>query len=88
MSYEVEFTGLAEADLAGLDNRAEEQVRRKIAEMVASADIWRHNALTGPFRGYCRLRVGDYRVWYVHDRAAREIAVHRVQRRSEVYRRS
>ena len=88
MRYEVEFTELAEADLASLDNRAEEQVRSKIAEMASSADIWRHTALTGPFRGYCRLRVGDYRVLYVNDRTNRRISVHREQHRSEVYRRS
>ena len=87
MNYEVQFTALAEADLAGLDGRVEDQVRRKIAEMAASAEIWQHRALTGPLRGYCRLRVGNYRVQYVFDRTARKIAVHRVQHRSEAYRR-
>ena len=39
MSYEVEFTAQAKADLADLDGKVEGQVRRKIAEMVASAEI-------------------------------------------------
>ena len=86
MSYEVEFTDLANDDLASLDNRIGESVRRKIAEMAESAAIWRHRALTGPLRGYYRLRVGDYRVQYVLNRSERKIAVHRVQHRSDAYR--
>ena len=87
MSYEVEFTAQAEADLADLDGKVEGQVRRKIAEMVASAEIWQHTALTGSYRGYYRLRVGNYRARYELDRANRLITVLRVQHRSEAYRR-
>ena len=86
MTYEIEFTTRAKTDLAGLDERVEAQVRHKIDEMAASADIWQHRALTGPLRGYYRLRVGDYRVFYALDRTSRRIAVHRVQHLSEAYR--
>ncbi len=86
MRYEVEFTEVANDDLAGLDNKVEELVRQRIAEMAISAAVWRHRGLTGPLRGYFRLRVGDYRVLYVLSRSERRIAVHRVQHRSEAYR--
>ena len=86
MSYEVQFTALAEADLAGLDGRVEDQVRRKIAEMAASAEIWQHTTLTGSYRGYYRLRVGNW-ARYELDRANRLITVLRVQHRSKAYRR-
>ena len=36
MNYGVEFTGLAEEDLAELDHRDEARIRRTIAEMAAS----------------------------------------------------
>ena len=86
MSCEVEFTAQAEDDLADLDGKVEGQVRRKIAEMAASAEIWQHTTLTGPYRGYYRLRVGNYRVRYELDRANRRLTVLRAQHRSEAYR--
>lgn len=86
MNYAVEFTDLANDDLASLDSAIEDSVRRKIAELAESADVRRHRALTGPLRGFYRLRVGDYRVQYVLSHRERKIAIHRVQHRSDAYR--
>ncbi len=86
MSYEVEFTARAEAHLSRLDWTVEQRVRSKIYEMAASAETWPHESLTGPFRGYCRLRAGNYRVFYVYDRAKRKIGVQAIGHRREIYR--
>lgn len=85
MPYDAEFTARAEDDLSRLDSITERRVRNKVYQMAASAASWPHEALTGPFRGYLRLRAGDYRVLYVCDHARRRIAVHQVGHRSEVY---
>ena len=51
MSYEVEVSRRAEADLSKLDQRVERQVRGKIDDMAATAETWPHEALTGQYRG-------------------------------------
>ncbi len=85
MNYAVEFTAQAQDDLSRLDPTAERRVRNKVYEMAASAASWPHEALTGPFRGYLRLRAGAYRVLYVCDHAGRRIAVHEVGHRRGIY---
>jgi mRNA interferase RelE/StbE len=41
--------------------------------------------LTGVLRGYLRYRIGDYRVIYRIDDAARVVSVERIAHRREVY---
>ena len=67
MRYKVEFTARAEDDLSRLGRITERRIRNKIYQMAASAASWPHEALTGPFRGYLRLRIGDYRALYICD---------------------
>ena len=85
MGYDVEFTAQAQDNLSRLDRITERRVRNKVYEMAASAASWPHEALTGPFRGYLRLRAGAYRVLYVCDHARQRIAVHEVGHRSGIY---
>ena len=86
MTYDVEFSNRAEADLSGLDPQVELRVRRRIYEMAASARTWQHQALTGQYRGLFRLRVGSYRARYELDHDNGRIIVLRVQHRREAYR--
>ena len=86
MTYNVEFSSRAEADLSDLDTPIERRVRRRIYEMAASAQTCQHQALTGQYRGLFRLRVGAYRARYELDHANRRIIVLRVQHRSDAYR--
>ena len=88
MAYSLEYTAIAERDLSRLDARVAEQMRSALTRMAESGDTVRHQALTGPhYRGQYRLRMGDYRAIYELDRANRRVTVHRVQHRSDAYRR-
>ena len=88
MAYSLEYTETAERDLSRLDARVAEQMRTALTRVAERADTVRHRALTGPrYRGQYRLRMGDYRAIYELDRANRLVTVHRVQHRSDAYRR-
>lgn len=85
MSYRVEVVRKAQKQLA----RIQVQDRERIMEEIdALADDPKPSGSTKP-RGYVdswRVRVGDYRIIYELDEAARKVVVTRVAHRREVYR--
>ncbi|MCY4601091.1 MAG: type II toxin-antitoxin system RelE/ParE family toxin [Acidobacteria bacterium] len=85
MTCDVELTPTAEDDLDGLDAAVADRVIEKLRWLAENADTVRIEALSGRWRGVCKLRVGDYRVIYTRDLAARRIVVHFVRHRSGVY---
>ena len=60
-------------------------VQRKVDEMGARLEIFRHKRLQG--RPEFKLRVGDYRVLYEFDIANGRIYLHYVGHRREIYKR-
>ena len=85
MTYEVALTPTAEEDLRRLDAPVADRVIEKIRWLAENADTVRVERLSGPWQGVCKLRVGDYRVIYTRDSAARRIVVHFVRHRNAVY---
>ena len=85
MTCDVELTPTAEDDLDRLDTTVADRVIAKLRWLAENADTVRVETLSGWWRGVCKLRVGDYRVIYTRDLAARRIVVHFVRRRSDVY---
>lgn len=85
MSYRVEVVRKAQKQLA----RVQVQDRERIMEEIdALADDPNPSGST-KLRGYVdswRVRVGDYRIIYELDEAARKVVVTRVAHRREVYR--
>jgi len=79
----VEYKASAEKDLRGLDPpvalRLQRTIERNLIERGGQGI-----ALPGPFSGFYRLRVGDYRV--IYRRAAEGYVVVRIGHRREVYR--
>ena len=86
MTCEVALTPTAEEDLRRLDAPVADRVIEKLRWLAENADTVRVERLSGRWRGVCKLRVGDYRVIYTRDSAARQIVVHFVRHRSAVYR--
>ena len=87
MPYSLEFEERARRDLSRLAPQIERRVLNGLNELSEAATTANHRALTGPYRGQFRLRIGDYRARYELDHANRRIIVLRVQHRSEAYRR-
>jgi mRNA interferase RelE/StbE len=83
--YQVAFTLNAERDLARLDVLTAQRVLKRLRWLAENFDIISPQALTGQWKGVFKLRVGDYRVLYTYDRTKREIIVHFVKHRREVY---
>ena len=86
MTYQVEFTKVAEDDLAKLDRELAQQTLNRLRWLADNAESVRHRALSGPWSGVFRLRIGDFRAIYSLERADRRIVVHFVRHRSEIYR--
>ena len=84
--YRVEFTDTAEDDLSRLDRVIAQQVLDKLRWLADNAESVRHKALTEQGQRIFRLRIGDYRAIYRHDRVERRLVVHFVRHRSKVYR--
>lgn len=86
--YFVEVTDDADDDLLRLDRQVAQQVIDRLEWLGENAEMVRHQALTGRWRGVYRLRVGDYRVLYTLDHERQLVVVEVIGHRSDVYRRS
>ena len=86
MTGDVEFTTTAADDLDRLDTTVADRVIAKLGWLAENVDTVRVETLSGRWQGVCKLRVGDYRVIYTRDLAARRIVAHFVRHRSDVYR--
>jgi mRNA interferase RelE/StbE len=83
--YQVGLSDRAKDAVKHLDPETARQIRDKLVRLADSATILRHEALKGRWKGYFRLRVGDYRVIYILDHKARSIDVAVIGHRREVY---
>lgn len=86
MSYKVQFTNVARADLKHLTSKVRERILRKIRRLVDNFESSPHLALSGEFSSLFKLRVGDYRVLYSADKETKTVIVRRVGHRRDVYR--
>ena len=83
MAYKITFKKSVTKDLKRLGKQHAERILDKIDEEL-SQDPERFPALTGPFAGLRKFRVGDYRVIFalMDD----DVLILRVQHRKDVYR--
>lgn len=83
--FHVEFTPQAIEDLSQLDKGIADRIATKIQWLSEQYDHVQPETLTGRFAGLYKLRVGDWRVLYTTDPAARMITIHVIAHRSTVY---
>lgn len=81
--YRVEFTSEAEDDLSRLNKPVAQRVLKKIRWLAENFEAITPEPLTGDLKGFYKLRVGDYRVFYTF--GPDELIIHLVQHRREVY---
>jgi mRNA interferase RelE/StbE len=85
MSYQVEFDPEAIENLAGLSGKTRESIIRKINWLGNNFEQVTPLGLRANLSGYCKLRVGDYRVIYSIETALEVITIVRIGHRSEIY---
>ena len=87
MTYEVTLTPTAEADLRRLDSAVARRAIDKMQWLADNIETIRVETLTGSWQGVFKLRVGVYRVIYTREAQTRQIVVHFIRHRREVYKR-
>jgi mRNA interferase RelE/StbE len=85
MKYAIFYRPSALRDLDWLPDSVRSRLRAAIAALAENPRRPGTRVLTGTLRGMMRLRVGDYRVSYVIDDAAREIDIVRAGHRGGFY---
>lgn len=86
--YRLRMRRRAQQALAGLDTTVARRVRNKLREICENCDNpdYPHKALRGIHRGKFSSRAAkDYRILYTLDPSTREVIVHEIGHRSEVY---
>jgi len=71
--------------LGGLDKPLAERIVKKLLWLAENAETASHKMLAGQWRGYCRWRVGDYRIIYIVDHEERVIDVALIGHRRDIY---
>jgi mRNA interferase RelE/StbE len=84
VKYSLEITTSAQKELDSIDDPLFERIDRKILAIADDPRPLGSKKLKG-FRDSRRIRVGDWRVVYVLDDAAKLVTVTRVAHRREVY---
>ncbi len=84
--YTLEIDSSARADLRRLDATLRARVRTKLERLRETCDSQPHKRLKGEHSDKFSLTVArHYRILYTFDRLTREIIVHRVGHRRNVY---
>ncbi len=72
--------------MAGLDQTVAQRVLTKIRWLAENLNVITPIRLTGKLRNICKLRVGDWRVFYEYQADADRMVIRAVGNRREVYR--
>ena len=83
--YRVRLLDAATRDLARLDKPLARRITERIAWLAMNLDTISPEAVTGELAGFCKLRVGDYRVIYEMLRAEQTLVIHAIGHRREIY---
>jgi len=83
--YQLALSQRALETLRGLDKTIAKRIVKKLVWLAENAESIGHEMLTGPWHGYFRWRVGDYRILYILDHEESLIDVALIGHRSEIY---
>ncbi len=84
--YQVEFTPQAETDLTHINKPTAQRILKKVRWLADNFANISLEPLTATWKGFYKLRVGDYRVIYtVSEAELKIITIHFIRHRREVY---
>jgi mRNA interferase RelE/StbE len=84
-SYSIVYKPSVEKDLRSLPRSTVMRVTRQI-DALRDDPISRYSVKLTGSKGLYRIRVGDYRVIYGVDQDAKQVTIHHVRHRRDVYR--
>ena len=87
MAWQIEFDPAARRELAALDRPVQRRIRDFLVQRLAPAEDPRKlgAAMTGPWKGFWKYRVGDWRmICRLHDRTVTVYLV-KIGHRREIY---
>ena len=85
--WQLEVSAEAEEDIDKLDAVIRRRVLEKLEWLQSNFDNIIPLPLGNEWRGFFKLRVGDWRIIYEIDNAKLEITVHYIDRRDKIYKR-
>jgi mRNA interferase RelE/StbE len=85
LPFEVYLTDRAERSLVRLDRQIARRILRKLTTLAENVEVVQHVAMAGRWKGYYRIRIGDYRAIYDLDYNERILIVILIGHRREVY---
>jgi mRNA interferase RelE/StbE len=85
MRFEILIEEAAEQDYRGLPPEVRERVKQRLFALGSDPLPPSASHLSGDLKGLCRLRVGDYRIVYHLDTAARTLAILAIADRRAIY---
>lgn len=83
----VDLTSIAEGDLEQLDTAVRRRVLAKMQWLRDNFDYIVPQPLGGKYRGFFKLRVGDWRIVYEVESDKKLLTVHFIDRRDKIYKR-
>ena len=85
VSYSIVYKPSVEKDLRSLPRSTVMRVTKQI-DALRDDPVSRHSVKLTGSKGLYRIRVGDYRVIYGVDQDAKQVTIHYVRHRRDVYR--
>ncbi len=83
--YTIRFSGGALRDLERVDKKTAERIMSKIHWIANNTDATDLKNLRGELAGFCKLRVGNFRVIFELISEKQTLNVHSIGHRSRVY---
>ncbi|MEK7146868.1 MAG: type II toxin-antitoxin system RelE/ParE family toxin [Patescibacteria group bacterium] len=81
----LKFLPEAEKDLMKFDHNVKRRIIDKLDWLLVNCDLIVHLPLTGEFKEFYKLRVGDWRIIYRIDWKINLIIVNYIDRRDKIY---
>ena len=86
MSYRIELREEAVHDLEILDSSVVDRILKKLDWLKENFELITPVPLKGELKGLFKLRVGDYRILYTHNKRQKLISIHLIGHRRDIYR--
>lgn len=83
--YELAFENNALKNLKRLDKGVASRILKKLQTLAKEVESFPHTAMKGQWKGYFRIRVGNYRVIYDLDHDNQRIIIETVGHRRDIY---
>ena len=81
------LTKEAESNLDRLDAQARRRIIGKLWWLIENFDTITPFPLDDPWKGFFKLRVGDWRIMYEVEHARKTVTVHYIDMRDKIYKR-